>query len=219
MPQEQPMAGIERISKSMPSLAHLDSALRSKRWLGKLLRISSPPTSKGRQLADAFVHVVEKSLIEYEAARARLIQFLGSGTAEDYHRAQDHAESCVQSLHRALKLGFRLRSLGFRRADGSAYVPRPRDLPALSDGVRSQVGDLRDALEHVDDDIMSGSHPETIEVSLHLGWDKLSLLSHTLSYAEMASWIAQLHQLATPISEVHITITDENGEVLSRGRG
>jgi hypothetical protein len=191
----------------MPSLAELDPALRSKRFLSNVLRINAPPTSSGRQLADGFVHLVEKALVEYQELSTKLTSFLEHGLAEDYHRAQDHAESCVNALHRAIEYLDRLRSLGFRRVDGSAFVPRARDLAVLRDERRRPVRDMRDLLEHIDADILGGRVDSDADVTLRPAFDSLRLGRKSLSYALIADNIRLLHPLACELSLVRITVS------------
>jgi hypothetical protein len=142
--------GLEKLSKGMPSLADLDSSLRSQRVLSNILRINSPPRPDAKQLADGLVHLVEKSLVEYEALRTKLLSFLSGGSGDDYHRAQDHAENCVNALHRAIEYLDKLRAMGFRRIDGSAYIPKARELAVLREDRRRAVREIRDLLEHLD---------------------------------------------------------------------
>jgi hypothetical protein len=114
-------AGVNRIENAMPSLKLLEGSL-----LGKLFGVHVQPGDRGREIADGYVRLVEKALLEYQESRATLIAFLADGTADHQHRAQDHFESCIQSLHRAILYLERLRRLGYRRADGASFIPRPR---------------------------------------------------------------------------------------------
>jgi hypothetical protein len=93
---------IERVKANMPDLSHLERGLRGKRALGNLLNVHGPPSTHGKQIADGFVQLVEKTLLEYEASRKRMLLYLRDGFADDYHRAQDHFESSIQSLHRSI---------------------------------------------------------------------------------------------------------------------
>lgn len=192
----------------MPSLADLDAALRSKRFLSNVLRINSPPTSRGKQLADGFVHLVEKALIEYEALRSRLTAFIDGGCTEDFHRAQDHAETCVNALHRAIEYLDRVRGLGFRRADGSPYIPRARDLAVLRDDRRRPVREMRDLLEHIDADILGGRVAPADDVTVHPTFDSLQLGGVSLPYVQMADNIRLLHSFAVELSEVKIIVSN-----------
>lgn len=192
----------------MPSLSDLDAALRSKRFLSNLLRINSPPTSRGKQLADGFVHLVQKALIEYEALRHTLAAFLENGLAEDFHRAQDHAENCVNALHRGIEYLDRLRGLGFRRVDGSPYVPRARDLAVLRENRRRAVREMRDLVEHVNADILGDRVDPSGDVTVRPTFDSLRLGTVELTYAQMADNIRLLHSFAVELSEVRITVSN-----------
>jgi hypothetical protein len=115
-------AGVDRIEQSMPSL-DLELSLRSKRDLGKRLGVHAQPTGRARQIADGYVRLVEKAVLEYRESRAKLVEFLANGTADHEYRAQDHFESCVQSLHRAILYLERLRRFGYKRDDGTPFIP------------------------------------------------------------------------------------------------
>ncbi len=199
--------GTQKLQSGMPSLADLDASLRSKRFLSNVLGINSPPTSRGKQLANGFVHLVQKALIEYEALRTKLTAFLENGVAEDFHRAQDHAETCVNALHRGIEYLDRLRSFGFRRADGSPYVPRARELAVLREDRRRAVRRMRDLLEHIDADIIGGRVDPGGDVTVRPTFESLRLGSAVLSYAQMADNIRLLHSFAVELSEVRITVS------------
>lgn len=200
-------AGVDRIEQSMPSLEHLEQSLRSKRDLGKLLGVHAQPSGRGRQIADGYVRLVEKAVLEYQESRTKLVAFLADGTVDYQHRAQDHFESCVQSLHRAIEYLERLRRLGYKRGDGARFIPRPRELEVLRESVRVQVRGIRDAVEHLDRDILEGKLPEKTKVGIHLGWEKASLGSREIRYADIARWITQLHEYAALLSRVHLVVS------------
>jgi len=199
--------GVERLERGMPDLAHLEGSLRGKRELGRALGAHAQPSGRGAQLADGFVRLVEKALLEYQEARARQIAFTAQGDFDDWFRAQDHFESCVQSLHRGIVYLERLRSLGCRRSDGEPFIPRPRDLEVLRDSVKTQVRDMRDAVEHLDKDILDGNLSESATVGIHLQFEKATLGSLQLRYAEVARWIEQLHEFAALLSRVNLVTT------------
>jgi hypothetical protein len=199
-------AGVDKLERSMPSLNHLEVSLRSKRDLGKLLGVHAKPSGRARQIADGYVRLVEKAILEYQEARAKLLAFLADGTADYEYRAQDHYESCLQTLHRAIVFLDRLRQFGYKRGDGTPFIPRARELEVLRDTVKNQVRDMRDAVEHLDNDILDGRLPEDVRVGIHLRWDKASLGKLELQYADVARWIAQLHEYAGLLSRVHLVV-------------
>jgi hypothetical protein len=196
--------GVNRLMHGMPSLDHVEVSLRGKRELGQLLGVHAQPSGRARQIADGYVRLVEKTILEYKEARADLIRFLAERTVDDLHRAQDHFESCIQSLHRALIYFERLRGFGYKRRDGTPFIPRPRELEVLRDTVRTPVRDMRDALEHLDNDILDGTVPEDSPAGPHLGWEVATLGAHKLQYTDVARWIEQLHEFAAVLSRVHL---------------
>jgi hypothetical protein len=189
----------------MPALA-LETSLRSKREFGHLLGVHGPHAPRGKQIADGYVRLVEKAVLEYQASRGKLLRFLSDGFADDYHRAQDHFESSIQSLHRAVLYLDRLRSMGFRNPNGTPFVPRPRELEPLRDEVKARIRDLRDRAEHLDGDILSQTIAPDAGVAIHLGWEKASLADAQVTYQDFARWITRLHHFALLLSQVRITV-------------
>ena len=191
----------------MPSLSELDVSLRGKRLLGRIMGVHGPPSLRGLQIADGYVRLVEKTIIEYESARREMLSFMADGVLDNYFRAQDHFETCLHALHRTIIYLDRLRRLGFCRADGRPFVPRPRDLTVLNDPIRSQVRDFRDSCEHLDKDIINGKIPEDAEVAVHLGWNFAKLADKEICYHEISRWIKQLHQFALLLSRVELVVS------------
>lgn len=198
-------AAVQRVETSMPTIA-LETSLRSKRQLGLLLGVHGPHTPRGKQIADGFVRLVEKTILEYQSSRERLLAFLKDGITDDYFRAQDHFETGIQSLHRTIAYLDRLRSMGFRQADGTAFIPRPRALEVLRDDIKAKVRELRDFAEHLDQDIVGARIPPEAEIGIHLGWEKASLNGAEITYTDFVRWVGQLHHFAVLLSRVHITV-------------
>ena len=190
----------------MPAL-RLDGTLRAKRMLGNVLGVHGPPNVRGKLIADGFVRLVDKTVLEYQATRMSLVTFFPHGYLSDYHRAQDHFESCIQSLHRAIAYLDRLRGLGYKREHGHPLVPRPREFEALRDPVKAQVRKLRGYLEHLDEDIIQGRYAIAAgEVGPQLGYDSAALSDASLKFADMARWIEQLFGIAGELSYVVATV-------------
>ena len=195
-------------SLRMPSLEGLETSLLSKRFLGNVLGVHGPRLPRSKQITDGFVRLIEKTVIEYLHAREKLNAFLREGYADDLFRAQDHFESCVQSLHRAVLYFERLRQFGFRGPDGSPFIPRPRDLEVLRDPVKRQIRRFRDLIEHLDADILAGLLPEHADTAIHLGWESARLSHSEIRYEDLARWIRQLHHYALLLSQVQLVVSD-----------
>jgi len=197
----------QEVQVAMPPL-DLETSLRAKRELGRMLGVHGPPSERGLQLADGFVHLVEKCVLEYQASRERLIEFMRDGYADDQFRARDHFETSAHALHRAIEYLDRLRQLGFRRSDGAPFIPRPRDLALLRESVRQKVRDVRDHIEHLDQDIVAGLYGASTRVGLHMGRDRVTIAGVEILYADFVAWVAQLHHFAALLSRVEIIVSD-----------
>jgi len=201
---ENPL-GVARLEAGMPPL-EVRGTLRSKRELGHRLGVAAPRQPKGRQIVDGLVRLSDKSVCEYQACRENLVEFLRQGNPDRLHRAQDHFESCVQSLHRAINFLDRLRSLGYRTEDGQPLVARPRDFEVLREGVRAQVRVFRDLLEHLEDDIAADRVPPGSPAQLHLGWEQATLEGEVLPYRDVVRWLTAIHELVSPLAQVTLTV-------------
>ena len=195
----------EQILDGMPAL-DLEPALRAKRQLGKILGVHGPRDPKGQLITDGLVRLADKAALEYRAARSELLEFPVAGYVDRYHRAQDHFESFVQCLHRAMNYLDRLRSLGYQTADGSPLVSRPRDLEALSPSAIKTVREFRDTLEHLDKDILGGLIGPLDDVGPNLGTHAASIGRFELCYKDAVRWCEQIHEIAARLSVVRLTV-------------
>lgn len=195
----------EKIREGMPAL-DLEPALRAKRRLGKRLGVHGPRDPKGQLITDGLVRLADKAALEYLASRSELLEFPIAGYLDRYHRAQDHFESFVQCLHRAMNYLNRLRSLGYRTADGSPLVSRPKDLEALSPSAMKTVREFRDSLEHLDKDILGGLIDPLDDVGPKLGTHIASIGRFELCYKDAVRWCEQIHKIAARLSVVQLTV-------------
>lgn len=199
-------AGVQRLKDGMPNIDHLESSLRTKRDLGKFIGVHKLPYGRGKQITDGFVRLVDKAVIEYGESRSKFIKFIAQGMADDEYRASDHFESCIQSLHKAVNYIEKLRRMGYRRGDDLPLVPKPRDMTVLLENVRSEIRLFRDAIEHLDDDIMEGRLPENQRIGVHLGWEVATVGEYRLAYRDIVKWLGQLHEIAAILSRVHLKV-------------
>jgi hypothetical protein len=188
----------------MPDLSDLQPQLQDDRMLGTLLGVLSPPTPRGRQLADGFVRQTERSLRHYLKARSALTAFVETGQGPLLRDAQDSVEVCIGALHRAVEYLERLRRMGFQGPDGAAFIPRPRDLEVLSPDVRGRVRNFRHRLEHIDEDIAADRLPPDADATIQLRRERAEIAGEALDYPDIARWIRQLYDFAAKVS--HFTI-------------
>lgn len=200
-----------------PSLADLQPRLRQDRMLRKLILLEEMPTKVAAQLADVYVHAVERVLRHYEAARQSLESMHANGGLSDYRDAQDAMEGAVSALHRAGCCLERLRRLGLRVEDGSPFVPRPRDLEVLSPAVLGRVRAFRDTVEHVDDDIASGRIDPSAVPLIHMGWTRATFLEQEIAYSELASWTRSHYYFAHQLSAFQVHVAAARDEAAAAG--
>lgn len=206
----------DRVRDGMPDMP-LDCTLRARRRTGKVLGVLGPFDTKGQLVVDGLVRLLDKSILEYRAAREELLSFFPDGYINRYHRAQDHFESFVQSLHRAITYLDRLRALGFTHPNGVPVVPRPRELEVLRDDVKANVRKFRDNLEHLDRDILGLKLERADDVGPSLGTHAATIADATIVYADAVRWCSQIHDLAVPMSTVVLKALPDSTTVKAGG--
>src|SRR4051812_39943672 len=88
----------------MPNLSFLDSKNTLNALLNAVFRGSPALQPQGNALLSNLTRLTDKSIIEYEAARASLTHYVdrtnGPGFG-DLFRTFDHLETCIDAVHRA----------------------------------------------------------------------------------------------------------------------
>lgn len=106
-----------------------------------------PQSHSALGLLSNFVRLVDKSLREYDAARAELMLYVkpheGSLQTSSYIRAVDHMENCVGATHRAVLNAQALRELGVGRG-----------APRLTELQLARLAHVRNAVEHSDEKLL-----------------------------------------------------------------
>jgi hypothetical protein len=199
---------LEQLKNGMPDLG-LDTSLRAQRQTGKLLGVHGPYDTKGQLIADGLIRLVEKAVIEYDLTKSELLQFLPDGYVFHYHRAQDHFESCIQCLFRAITYLDQLRSCGYQDSNKKPLVPRARELEVLSDSTKKSVRIFRDYLEHLDRDILNGKLNAASDVGPKLGTTAAEISDATLVYVDVARWCHQVHGIASQLSKIIVTTSEK----------
>lgn len=199
--------GVSRFLSGMPELK-LQGSLRSKRHLGYVLGVNSPKELKGRRVVDGVIRLADKACLEYMASRDTMAKFLEQGYADDLFRAQDHFESCIIALHRAIRFLERLRKMGYKLSDGTPLVPKPREFELLHESAMSKIRRFRDTIEHIEERIINDAIDEKSPASIHIGWQKATLGEDTIEYVDLAMWCNLIYQFALPLSQVVANVSD-----------
>lgn len=142
-----------------------------------------------------FVRLTDKALLEYDAARAELLEFLnppGDGThrLSPYLRAIGHLENCISATHRAVLDAQALQANGVGRA-----------APGLTERQERRLRDLRNTIEHTDERLVGAKgKPKAVvfqpgePFTLRLANRGMVLGADRLSYKELVADMAKLYR-------------------------
>jgi hypothetical protein len=181
-----------------PELSEANSSLRfhveaALVFHGKL----RPPTAKASRLFTTFLLVVDKAAREYAAGRELLIAYASSSNETKlFIEGLGRYETCVTTTKRAFRLFDRLKKE--REVPSVARLTRTL---ALASGKR--ITDIRNAIEHIDEDIVKG---ELADGEPHLllmdkAGTRLELADHVLTFAALHSAILNLHRAGAAMIE------------------
>jgi hypothetical protein len=186
----------------MPDLSALSPKALLSQILNLVLAGGGPTDPVPRLYATAFVRLADKTLREYETARVEMEEFVTTPSSHlsPYFTAIGHFETCVHSLHRALCFLERLRRVGLKRNDGTPLVPRDNAFRPLSATVRDAVREMRDGIEHLDDDLLKLKIPWGGSNTVRPLEDRLRLNQFEIAYSELGQWVTSLHELAEDIA-------------------
>lgn len=152
------------------------------------------------QTASSFLHnflmVTDKALSEYNAARELLIQYVASANKTILLiEALGRFETCINSIRRGLQYVDRM-------AGHPQSIDINRTLRRFLKSYGSNIISVRNSIEHIDKDILSGETPRGIPRALIITRDGqgLEIASHRLSFTEVSAILRKLHSLATDLS-------------------
>ncbi|HEX9003361.1 MAG TPA: hypothetical protein VGB07_25865 [Blastocatellia bacterium] len=197
----------------MENLSDLDQKLILNRMLNFVFGRVGIQTRPAAQLANNFVRLVDRAILEHELAHAEFKLYVERRGLERFIRGQGHLETCIQSFHRSLNYVDALRGLGLRLADGTPLIPRAKDVEVLSTPVRNRIRDLRHAIEHTDERILKNRAPVGNPIALNPDDSSVCLEGISLTYEELARWLRQLHSLAVRINSYSDSSKEEDVEI------
>ena len=165
--------------------------------LSLVFRGNTLPTDYAtRAMVSTYVRVTERAVEEYEMARTQFSEFTNrpsNGHFFSLFRASDHLESCISHVDRACNF---LRAMP-KRAEIAGLIP---DLAVMIKANRQRIAILRNATEHLETRLMKGKISEGDYVMLCLGEDSCELERRSISYEELASWLTEMHSLASRLA-------------------
>ena len=180
----------------MPDLSHLDSKNSLNAILNMLLGGRGIAGHPGHGLLTSYVRLMDKTILEYEAARSALTEWLTTpnNVMSPLFRTIDHLETCVDSLHRVSVFAERLRQLKDAPPIDRSKLPRQ--------GERNEIRDARDAIQHADKDLVddrdlvNGRTGEPSGRPLLPMDGGFEVGGHEVQWRDLAGWIEKYHDLA-----------------------
>ena len=177
-----------------PEVGELAASVRALLEARLVLQGKHIPSSESTtRLLLAFVLVTDKAVREYASGRASLTAHeQRGGGIHSFVEGIGHFENCINSVKRALRL---LHALGAR----PDTPPTDRTLRKLAQSASASITSVRDAIEHIDQDILS---PEGLPegqphiLSVNKQGDKLELGQYEISFQTLYQTLRALHKTA-----------------------
>ena len=145
-----------------------------------------------RPLAASFIRVTSRAILSYRRA--------GQGMESDdvYARIESvgDLEDCIISLHRALEFLDALRARGLTTASGARIGLKPQDLSVMTPDSRRRIRVLRDAISHMDGEIVDGHAPPGVATAPTVKSGLIALAGVSISTIELARWLDQIAHVA-----------------------
>lgn len=189
------MAYLERFEP--PDLPSGASTLRSQLELGMVFHARQvPPSPTTTRLLTTYMITTDKTAREYAAGCRRIKDHMDAGGGiQAFVEGVGHFENCINSAKRALRA---LGRLGTQQ-DGPVI---DRTIRKLAQSQSTAITDLRDAIEHMDADIVTGAgipegDPHLLTVSKE--GDQLEIGAYRISIIALQSVIRALHSAGSAI--------------------
>jgi len=185
----------------MPDLSGLDSPL-----IGPLLvqiLVGEPSLSqKARLYRREFIRLLDKALREYHEAREAILAQIAEANrsaeemGEDGRRIYiiaftDHIETCINAVSRLFRLLERIKS----EKESPAF---PRELRRLVEIKSESIADVRNAVEHMDEQIRKGEITPGKPIMLTIGKndDRVVVSKYEIKFEELAVVLKKIHEIA-----------------------
>src|SRR5262245_38090720 len=165
------------------------------------LASAGPGYYAGAALMTNFIRVVDIAVRRYQSARDFLQRYATS--PNDWFGAMAAAaadfESCLDSINRSIKFMKALRADAQLPDHLKTLLPRTSCL--LRGDVESEIVAIRNAIQHLEDDIIKGDLKEGSPFVLMPTNEGLTLGNRTISFTGLAAWIRELHSMASALAQ------------------
>jgi len=185
----------------MPDLSGLDSPL-----IGRLfvqLLVGEPGLSQKASLYRRnFIRLLDKALREYREAREAILADIAEANRSAKEKRKDgrrihfiaftdHIETCINAVSRLFRLLERIKS----EKESPAF---PRVLRRLVETKSESIANVRNAVEHIDEQIQKGEVPPGKPIMLTIGKndDRIVVSKYEMKFEELAMVLEQMHEMA-----------------------
>lgn len=180
----------------MPDLSDLDFPLIG-RLIVQLLVGERDLSPNARRYRRNFVRLLDKALREYKESRELILAEVAetnhpSGGRPIYFLAfTDHIETCINAVSRLFRLLERIKS----EKDSPKF---PRELRRLIETRNKSVANIRNSVEHIDEQIQKGeiAPGKPIMLALNKDSDGISISSFEIKFTELAMVLEKMHEIA-----------------------
>ncbi len=177
-------------SLDAPGVDDLKASLRTNFELRMVYHGKQPPPSQPTaRLLFAYLLVVDKAVREYVTGDSALLKHIhDKGGTASFIEGVGHFETCVNTLKRALRL---ITMLG-TKSDAPAF---DRTLRKLAHARSEEITHVRDAIEHIDRDILSGlQEGEAHLLTVDQAGEKLQITKHEIPFRALHTTIGALYK-------------------------
>jgi hypothetical protein len=219
-----------RVRLELPELMEFSSGFPA-HWMNIIFTRNRPDTYQVHTIITTYVRLVEAAMAEYRQARLFVHAFWnhhGSLQIGAHNMAGAYFEACLTNMHRAVRCLIKIRSRRDVPEDLKRLIPeKPR---FTEDRIASRIRDVRDAVQHLEDQVLDGTVPEKTPFMIQAVGsetpileepgqslktiDRLQIGSFEIMFSELCSWLKEMGQYAELISRYERS-NDDNIDALT----
>jgi len=181
----------------MPDLSGVDSPLMN-RLIVRLMVPESGISQKARAYRTNFVRLQDKAIREYRQAREAFLDYIADrGRLMRFIEFTDHMETCISATSRLSRLLDRLKS---ERQSPSF----PKELRRFVETKSRSVQDVRNAVEHMDEEIRCDrvAPGKPITLTVNENGDGVLASNYQVSFRDLANVLEKFNEIALYILRI-----------------
>lgn len=188
-------------------------------WVKTIFIRSISRSYRVNALSTTYIRLTEAALTEYRLAQAPLKEFWNTHDSVNLsamHRSVAHFEACLTDMHRAIRCFIRLRN-NQEVPQGLRSLLCSEKPTFVADRVSDRLRTVRNAIHHIEDQILNGTLPEGHSFTLNPNGpetpipdepgqsvkriDRLVIGTMEITFLELAEWLVEMGHYAEKIAE------------------